>query len=88
MSGELEQKRRTVRVLELLNQSFEAHKSEDYAGFARAMIEAEKLDMAALVGIQMGMRIGEIPNPEYDWIGWGEYLSVNQESLAQAEAAQ
>lgn len=84
--ADLEQKRRTVRVLELLSESFEAHRRGDDEAFRRALDEATVLDAFAVTGIQGGMRIGEIPNPERDWLAWGEYVSVNQEALAAMEA--
>ena len=84
--ADLEQKRRTVRVLELLSESFEAHQRGDDEAFRRTLDEAAELDPAALVGIQGGIRIGEIPNPERDWPLWVEYVSVNQEGLAAMEA--
>lgn len=83
---ELEQKRRTVRVLELLNTSFEAHRRGDETAFKAALDEAMAVDGAAFCVIHGGITIGEIPNPERDWPGWGEYLAVNQDGLARAEA--
>lgn len=84
--SDLEQKRRTVRVLELLTESFEAHQRGDDAAFLRTLDEATELDPAALVGIRGGITIGEIPNPERDWLAWNEYVAVNQEGLARMEA--
>jgi hypothetical protein len=84
--ADLEQKRRTVRVLELLTESFEAHRRGDDEAFRRSLDEAAELDQFALVGIRGGITIGEIPNPERDWPAWGEYVSVNQEGLAAMEA--
>ena len=85
--GDLEQKRRTVRVLELLTESFEAHVRGDDEAFRAALDAAAELDGFALSGIQGGIVIGEIPNPERDWPLWVEYVSVNQEALAAMEAA-
>jgi hypothetical protein len=84
--ADLEQKRRTVRVLELLTESFEAHKRGDGEAFRRALDEASEVDAFAVSGIQGGMMIGEIPNPERDWPLWVEYVSVNKEGLAAMEA--
>ncbi len=84
--ADLDQKRRTVRVLELLSESFEAHQRGDDEGFRRALDEATELDAFALAGIQGGIMIGEIPNPERDWVAWGEYVAVNREGLARMEA--
>lgn len=83
--SDLEQRRRTVRVLELLSESFEAHARGDGDAFRVALDAAMECDAAAFAGIQIGMTIGEIPNPERDWPGWGEYVAVNQEALAAAE---
>lgn len=84
--SDLEQKRRTVRVLELLTESFEARQRGDDAAFRRTLDEATELDPAALVGIRGGITIGEIPNPERDWLLWCEYVAVNREGLAAMEA--
>ena len=84
--ADLEQKRRTVRVLELLTESFEAHKRGDDEAFRRALDEATVLDPFAVHGIRGGIVIGEIPNPERDWPLWVEYVQVNREGLARMEA--
>jgi len=86
MTADLEQKRRTVRVLELLGESFKAHTHGDKLSSDSAVLDAMELDSAAMLVIQGGMMIGEIPNPERDWTGWLEYLAANQEGLARAEA--
>jgi hypothetical protein len=83
---ELEQRRRTVRVLELMTQSFEAHTRSDEAAFRSAADEAFGVDTTALVGIQGGIVIGEIPNPENDWPAWNEYVAAAQEELARLES--
>jgi hypothetical protein len=84
--ADLEQKRRTVRVLELMDASFQAHQRGDDEGFSRALDEAVALDPFAVEGIRGGIMIGEIPNPERDWPAWVEYVSVNREGLAAMEA--
>ncbi|HTQ93461.1 MAG TPA: hypothetical protein VMK84_28590 [Streptosporangiaceae bacterium] len=86
--ADLEQKRRTVRVLELLTESFEAHRRGDGEGFRRALDEAGEVDAFAVSGIQGGIVIGEIPNPERDWLAWCEYVAVNREGLATMEAGE
>jgi hypothetical protein len=85
---DLEQKRRTVRVLELLSESFEAHMRGDGETFRRVLDEAIELDAFAFAGIRGGITIGEIPNPERDWVAWGEYVAVNREGLARMEAGE
>jgi hypothetical protein len=84
--ADLDQKRRTVRVLELLSESFEAHMRGDAETFRRVLDEAIELDGFAFAGIRGGIAIGEIPNPERDWPLWVEYVSVNKEGLAAMEA--
>ena len=83
--ADLEQKRRTVRVLELLTESFEAHQRGDHEAVRVAVVQAMECDDFALAGIQGGIVIGEIPNPERDWLLWTEYVSVNKEALAAME---
>lgn len=84
--ADLDQKRRTVRVLELLSESFEAHMRGDDEAFRRALDEAMGLDAFAFSGIQGGIIIGEIPNPERDWALWVEYVAANRDGLAAMEA--
>ncbi len=83
--SDLDQKRRTVRVLELLSESFEAHQRGDDESFRAILDTASECDAFALAGIRGGIMIGEIPNPERDWLAWGEYVSVNREALDEAE---
>jgi hypothetical protein len=86
MSGELEQRRRNVRVLELLTESYQAFTRGDEAE-AKARYEAAfECDGAAATVITGGMRIGEVPRPEADLTGWTEYVEANREALAEAEA--
>jgi len=80
--ADLDQKRRTVRVLELLSESFEAHMRGDDEAFRRALEEAMDLDSFAFDGIHAGIIIGEIPNPERDWPLWVEYVQVNKDGGA------
>lgn len=82
--ADLEQKRRTVRVLELLSESFEAHGRGDDEAFRRALDEALELDAFAVAGIRGGLAIGEIPNPERDWPLWVEYVQAARDALAAA----
>jgi hypothetical protein len=86
--ADLEQKRRTVRVLELLTESFEAHNRGDGEAFRAALDAAAELDAFALVGIRTGITIGEIPNPERDWPAWVEYVALNRDGLARMEAGE
>lgn len=86
--SELEQRRRNVRVLDLLTESYEAHENGDEAASNAAMDRALEID-AGLVSIILGaMIIGEIPNPDRNWPGWAEYVTANRDALADLEAAQ
>ena len=84
--SDLDQKRRTVRVLELLSELFEAHMRGDDETFRRVLDEAIELDSFAFAGIRGGITIGEIPNPERDWPLWVEYVAANRDGLAAMEA--
>lgn len=84
--SDLEQKRRTVRVLELFSASFEAHQRGDDESFRAILDTATECDGLAFAGIRAGITIGEIPDPELDWPAWAEYVSVNREGLARLEA--
>jgi hypothetical protein len=82
MSHDLERRRRTVTVLDLLDQSFAAQGAER----SRLIQAATDLDVEAVAIIQGGMLIGEIPNPERDRSGWDEYVQAARDSLAEVES--
>lgn len=82
MSGDLERRRRTVTVLDLLDQSFTARGAER----SRLIQAATELDVEAVAIIQGGMLIGEIPNPENDPDTWREYVQAARDSLAEVES--
>lgn len=84
--SELEQRRRTVRVLELMTQSFEAHTRGDAAAVKAAIDEAIDVDFMAFTGIQGGIIIGEVPNPDQDLPGWTAYVGAAREELARLES--
>jgi hypothetical protein len=86
MVSDLDQRRRTVRVLELLSESVEAYARGDSAGADRLIEEAAEVDVMAMSGIQGGILIGEIPHPEQDWAAWTEYVQAARDALAEAEA--
>lgn len=86
MSAEIEQKRRSVRVLRLLQESCMAYSRGDLAACDAAISQAMEVDADALLIIQGGMIIGEIPNPDKDPLAWDEYVGLNEESLARLEA--
>jgi hypothetical protein len=82
---DLDQRRRTVRVLELLSESAEAYERGDKDGADRLVGEAAEVDAFAMSGIHGGIIIGEIPNPERDWPAWTEYVQAARDALAKAE---
>jgi hypothetical protein len=84
--SDLDQRRRTVRVLELLSESAEAHKRGDGDESSRLISEAADVDAFAMSGIRGGILIGAIPGPERDWPGWCEYVQAARDALAEAEA--
>ena len=84
--SDLEQKRRTVRVLELLDKSFRAHARGDIASCDALVNEALELDAAVVGVVQGGLIIGEIPRPEEHPDEWLEYLQANRDGLAAMEA--
>jgi hypothetical protein len=85
--NDLAQLRRTVRVLELLDESFRAHQAGDLATFDIAAARANEVDAFAVSGITGGMVIGEIPHPEKAPQAWAEYVAAAQSRLAEAETA-
>ncbi len=84
--ADIDQKRRTVRVLELMDASFRAHQRGDRAAFEAAVNEALETDAAVVSVVRGGMVIGEIPRPEEHPYEWDEYLRANREGLAAMEA--
>jgi hypothetical protein len=83
--GELEQRRRSVRVLELMGESWRAEQNGDRDRCNRLRDEAHELDYTAVTIIIGDMQIGELPWPSD--CGWGEYLDAQRQGLAEAEAA-
>jgi hypothetical protein len=83
--SDLEQRRRTVRVLELLDESFRAHQRGDDSECGRLIDEACDVDAFAVSGIQGGVRIGEIPNPDTHLFEWAAYVQAARDELARAE---
>jgi hypothetical protein len=84
--SDLDQRRRTVRVLELLGESVEAHARGDAAASERLISEAADVDAFAMSGIHGGILIGEIPSPDRNWAGWCEYVQAAKDALAEAES--
>src|ERR1035441_1617534 len=84
--SDLDQHRRTVRVLGLLSKSVEAYTRGDASAADRLIREAAEADVMAMSGIQGGILIGEIPHPEQDWDGWTMYVQSARDALAAAEA--
>jgi hypothetical protein len=83
--ADLEQLRRTVRVLELLGDSWTADARGDKTESARLLGEASAIDALAVLGIHGGIVIGQIPHPG-SGLEWGEYLQSARDELATAEA--
>lgn len=83
---DLDQKRRAVRVLELMDESFRAHQRGDTAAFEAAIYEALGTDPDVVSVVRGGMIIGEIPRPEEHPGAWLEYLQANRDGLAAMEA--
>jgi hypothetical protein len=83
--SDLDQHRRTVRVLGLLSKSVEAYTRGDASAADRLIREAAEADVMAMSGIQGGILIGEIPNPERDWAEWSAYVQAARDALAVAE---
>ncbi len=83
---DIEQRRRSVRVLDLLTRSYEAHARGDGDEAERLITAAVETDAAVVSVIRGGMFIGELPRPEADFPAWFEYVEANREALARLEA--
>jgi hypothetical protein len=80
----IEQLRRTVRVLDLMTKSFEAHERGDGEASGNAIDEALACDAQAVTAVHGGMLIGEVPDPERDLYGWDAYVAAAHDRLARA----
>lgn len=85
MTAELDQRRRNVRVLELLTESYSAYARGEEAEAIGWYEAAFAHDAAAATVITGGMRIGEVPRPDVDWVAWTEYVAASLVALAVAE---
>ena len=74
MSGDLEQHRRTVRVLGLLDESFRAHERGDAETCDAKLSDACTVDVDVVSAVQGGIQIGEIPGPESRPVEWAVYV--------------
>lgn len=86
--SDLEQRRRTVRVLELLDASYRAHQRGDDDECGRLIGEACDVDAFAVSGIQGGVTTGEIPNPDTHLFEWAAYVQAARDELVRAEEAE
>lgn len=71
-----EQRARTVRVVNLLDESFTARQAGDVARSGELLDAALDLDPMCVSGIRGGMIIGQIPNPETDYPGWTDWVAA------------
>ncbi len=85
---DIEQRRRNVRVMDLLTRSYEAHSRGDREAAQAHYDAAMEVDASATVVITGGMFIGEVPRPEEDWAAWCSYVAANREALARLEAGE
>jgi ketosteroid isomerase-like protein len=84
--ADLDQRRRTVKVIELLDRSFAAYERGDTAARDALVAEALEVDAAAVSVIRGGMLIGEIPRPSEHPREWAEWVQAGQDELARAES--
>jgi hypothetical protein len=77
----LEQRRLTVRALELLGEAYDALAAGDTARCDALTDQADPLTVLLLIG---GMRIGEIPADPHS-AEWAEYVAAQQDALARDE---
>jgi hypothetical protein len=84
--ADLGQRRRTVKVIELLDRSFGAYERGDTAARDALVAEALEVDAAAVSVIRGGMMIGEIPRPSEHPQAWAEWVQAGQDELARAES--
>jgi hypothetical protein len=83
--SDLDQRRRTVRVLELIGQFTQADARGGTAEADRLISEAADVDPLAVAWIHDSIVAREIPNPERDWPAWTEYVQAARDALAEAE---
>jgi hypothetical protein len=78
------QLRRTVRALELLADSYQAHQASDQEAMGAAFAASAEECPVEWNLLQGGMRIGEVPQPGDE--AWPEYLATQQARLAELNA--
>lgn len=84
--SDLDRKRLTTRVLELLDESATAHADGRDDEASALMQQACELDVTAVSAVQGGILIGEIPHPHNDPQAWAEYVAANRDGLARLES--
>lgn len=82
---DLERKRLTTRVLELLDASARAHAEGRRDESSALMQQACETDVAVVSVVRGGIIIGQIPHPQSQPHEWAEYLDANREELARME---
>lgn len=75
-----DQHQQTATVLELLDQSWCAHRAGNRAEAERLIVEAVELDVDCVAAVRGGILIGEIPNPETDYPAWADYVVTIREN--------
>lgn len=82
MTDGLSQAERTLRVLELLGESAEAHLAGERSRMSALIDEALEVDDLAVSGIRGGILIGEIPSPTRDPDAYAEYVAAVRDRVA------
>lgn len=85
---ELERKRLTTRVLDLLDASARAHTDGDRDKSSDLMQQACELDVTVVSAIEGGITIGEVPHPHRNPAEWAEYVAAQRDGLAGMEQDQ
>lgn len=84
-TAELEQRRRDVRCLELIDASHRAWGRGLRRATHRLAEAAAGVAPDTYVFVMGGIMIGEVPGPERDPAGWADYLDGQRDELARLE---
>ncbi len=82
---EIDQRRRNVRALELLDGSHRAFHRNLHRAHRRLADRAWEIAPETCAAILGGVRIGEVPNPDTNPQGWAAYINVQRDGLAKLE---
>jgi hypothetical protein len=83
---ELDQRRRNVRAMDLLDASHRAYHRGLRRAHRRLSDSAWETAPETCAAVLGAMKIGGVPNPDTNPQGWAEYVQIQRDGLARLEA--